>query len=373
MRFKIGVASLALLCSVGSLATTAVASSWPEWDVFSKRFMQADGRIIDLTFDRKSTSESQSYGLFFALVANDRAHFDTILKWSSDNLAAGQLGDKLPAWHWGLREDGSWGVKDGNSASDSDLWFAYTLLEAARLWNEPRYARIGQKLLTQVKRHEIVQAGRAGWVLLPGAYGFVLDKGRYRLDPCYLPEFTFRYFANIDPKGPWQEVWDGYMRMQPQIFRAGLAPELFVVDSNGTVMPDTEATPSGGYDAIRVYMWAGMTEPLNTEMLKRLTPFAALIRSHGHPPEKVDPISGKILSNFSPIGFSGAVLPFLNALGDKASLERQRQRVREAAKRAQQGAATNYYDEVLILFGSGWLDGQYRFDRQGRLQPKWAH
>jgi len=23
------------------------------------------------------------------------------------------------------------------------------------------------------------------------------------------------------------------------------------------------------------------------------------------------------------------------------------------------------------LFGKGWLDGQYRFDDQGRLQPKW--
>lgn len=373
MRFRADLKSLGWLILLWNLTASAFASSWPEWDVFSKRFIQADGRIVDLTFDRKSTSEGQSYGLFFALVANDRARFDTILKWSSDNLAGGQLGDKLPAWHWGLREDGRWGVKDENSASDSDLWFAYTLLEAARLWNEPRYARIGQKLLTQVKRHEIAQAGRTGPVLLPGAYGFVLDKGRFRIDPCYLPEFTFRYFATVDPKGPWQAVWDSYVRLQPQIFRAGFAPELVVVDSEGRVTPDTEAAPSGGYDAIRVYMWAGMTEPLNTDMLKRLAPFAALIRALGNPPEKIDPSNGKVLSNFSPIGFSGAVLPFLNALGDKTTLEKQRQRVQEAAIRAQQGAATNYYDEVLILFGSGWLDGRYRFDRQGRLQPKWAH
>lgn len=355
-----------------STAVLASASSWPEWDSFSRRFMQADGRIIDLTFDRKSTSEGQSYSLFFALVANQRAQFDTILKWTSDNLAAGQLGDKLPAWHWGVRENGSWGVKDANSASDSDLWIAYTLLEAARLWNEPAYARIGRKLLDQVKRHEIVQAGRAGPVLLPGAYGFVLDKGRFRLDPCYLPEFTFRYFAAVDPKGPWQAVWDAYMRMQPQVFRAGFAPELFVVDSSGAVLPDTEAQPSGGYDAIRVYMWAGMTNPPNTEMLKRLAPFAALVRKLGNPPEKVDPVTGKVLSDFSPIGFSGAVLPFLSALGDKSTLEKQRERVRNAARRAQRGETTHYYDQVLILFGSGWLEGQYRFDTQGRLQPKWA-
>ena len=373
MRFKAGISSLGLLCLVWSISAAASVSSWPEWDEFTQRFMQADGRIIDITFDRKSTSESQSFGLFLALVANQRAQFDTILKWTSDNLAAGQLGDKLPAWHWGLRDDGSWGVKDANSASDSDLWFAYTLLEAARLWNEPAYARTGRKLLAQVKRHEIVQAGRAGPVLLPGAYGFVLDKGRFRLDPCYLPEFTFRYFAAVDPSGPWQAVWDGYVRMQPQVFSAGLAPELFVVDTSGAVMPDTVETPSGGYDAIRVYMWAGMTNPPNTEMLKRLAPYAALVRTLGNPPEKVDPISGKaVKSNFSPIGFSGAILPFLHALGDKSTLEKQRERVRRAALRAKLGEATNYYDQILILFGTGWLDGQYRFDTQGRLQPKWA-
>jgi len=26
---------------------------------------------------------------------------------------------------------------------------------------------------------------------------------------------------------------------------------------------------------------------------------------------------------------------------------------------------------VLILFGQGWLDRQYRFDEQGRVQPEW--
>ena len=49
--------------------------------------------MIDLTFDRKSTSEGQSYGLFFALVADQRTQFDTLLKWTSDNLAsAGRSG-----------------------------------------------------------------------------------------------------------------------------------------------------------------------------------------------------------------------------------------------------------------------------------------
>ena len=103
-----------------------------------------------------------------------------------------------------------------------------------------------------------------------------------------------------------------------------------------------------------------------------LSTYAALIRKAGVPPEKVNPLTAVAAkSDYSPIGFSGAVLPFLSALDDKPTLEKQRDRLRFAALRAKLGERTNYYDQVLILFGKGWLDGQYRFDDQGRLQPKW--
>jgi endoglucanase len=373
MRIRAVLFRAILWWAMSSAYALANASSdWPEWNDFVGRFVQADGRVIDVTFEGKSTSEGQSYGLFFALVANQRSEFDTLLKWTSDNLAAGQLGYKLPAWLWGLRDDGSWAVKDENSASDADLWIAYTLLEAGRLWKAPKYAETGRKLLAQIRRHEIAQAGSAGQVLLPGAIGFMLDRGRFRINPSYMPAFIFRYLAATDPEGPWQDVWDGYMRMAPQVFSAGVAPDLFVVDSMGSVMPDTERTPSGSYDAIRVYLWAGMSGRSSPDMIKMLSPYAALIRKFGTPPEKVNPLTAEaIKADYSPIGYSGAVLPFLSVLGDKATLDRQRDRVLAAAVRAKQGEATNYYDQVLILFGKGWLDGQYRLDDQGRLHPRW--
>ena len=76
------------------------SSDWPLWDDFDARFVEPNGSVVDVTFGGKTTSEGQSYGLFFALVANQRQHFDSILKWTSDNLANGQLGDRLPAWLW---------------------------------------------------------------------------------------------------------------------------------------------------------------------------------------------------------------------------------------------------------------------------------
>lgn len=350
----------------------AAPDAWPQWTHFVGRFVQADGRVVDLTFERKSTSEGQSYGLFLALVANQRELFNTILKWTSDNLAAGQLGEKLPAWLWGQRTDGTWGVKDANAASDSDLWIAYSLLEAARLWNAPHYADTGRKLLRQIERQDVVQAGAAGPVLLPGAFGFVLDKGRYRLNPSYLPGFMFRYLARADPQGPWQQVWDGYMRMAPQLFRAGVAPDTFVVDSAGTVWPDTEREPSGSYDAIRVYLWAGMTGRNEPDLVRLLSPYAALTRTLGAPPEKVNPLTGvAIRGDYSPTGYSGAMLPFLRALRDETTLAKQLQRVRSSHTSPRALDSTNYYDQVLILFGLGWLDGHYSFDEHGHLLPKW--
>lgn len=373
MCLKTDLCRIILLCALSSTCASANSSSdWPEWNDFAGRFVQADGRVVDITFERKSTSEGQSYGLFFALVANRRTQFDSILKWTSDNLAAGQLGNKLPAWLWGLRDDGSWGVKDENSASDADLWMAYSLLEAARLWKAPGYADTGRKLLAQIRRHEVAQAGSAGPVLLPGAVGFALDKERFRINPSYLPDFMFRYLAAADPHGPWQAIWDGYMRMAPKVFSTGVAPDLFVVDSKGMLLPDTEREPSGSYDAIRVYLWAGMSGRSSQEMIKLLSTYAVLIRKFGAPPEKVNPLTAVATkSDYSPIGFSGAVLPFLTALDDMPSLEKQRNRIHLAALGAKFGKPTNYYDQVLILFGKGWLDGQYRFDDQGRLQPKW--
>ncbi|MBI1424896.1 MAG: cellulase [Gammaproteobacteria bacterium] len=365
---KVKTASIGLvLLLCGMYGCNTASAGWPLWQYFSDRFVQADGRVIDITFDQKSTSEGQAYGLFFALVANQRQQFDTILKWTSDNLADGQLGDKLPGWLWGRRNDGSWGIKDRNPASDADLWIAYSLLEAARIWNNPAYAETAHKLLRNIQRDETVATAGTGALLLPGHYGFKLANGRFRIVTSYMPGFLFRYLAAADPQGPWQAIWDNYVRMAPKIFSAGIAPDIFVVDADGTVMPDTEAPPSASYDAIRVYLWAGMSGARGRELIRLLPGYARLIRETGVPPEKVNPQNGiAVKSSYSPIGFAAAVLPYLAALDDKAALAKQLERLADV-----DNESPNYYDQSLILFGKGWMDGQYRFDDDGRLHTRW--
>ncbi len=361
-----------MLCVVIGTCNGAT-TAWPEWNAFSDRFIEPGGRVVDLTFGRKSTSEGQAYGLFFALVANQRPRFDAILGWTSQNLAGGHLGEQLPAWLWNQRDDGSWGVRDGNAASDADLWLAYTLLEAGRLWGDPRYDQIGRKLLMQIRAREIVNVAGDRPILLPAPVGFALDRGRYRIDPSYLPGFIFSYLSVTDPQGPWRAVWDNYVRLAPGAFPAGIAPDTLIIEADGSAAQDAERGPLGSYDAIRVYLWAGMSAPTSMGLLKQLRPYAALLDEHGNPPEKIDPATGAVRrADFSPIGFSGAVLPFLSAMGNTAALEKQRERVHLAHLKARLGEATNYYDQALILFGEGWVDRQFAFDADGRLVPQWA-
>ncbi len=364
--------TLAILSGALLAMARNAAAEWPEWDRFSDRFIQADGRVIDLTFDGKTTSEGQAYALFFALVANERAQFDTLLEWTSSNLADSRLGEQLPGWLWGRHDDGHWAIKDRNAAADADLWLAYTLLEAGRLWQTPRYDALGRKLLALVRDREVAHAGAAGFVLLPGPVGFELENDRFRLNPSYLPGFMFEYLAAVDPQGPWARIWQDYLHVAPTIYATGVAPDLYVVSSRGVVTQDTERTPAGSYDAIRVYLWAGMSGEHSRDIVRFLTPVAELVRTLGSPPEKVNPATGAALeATFSPIGFSGAVLPFLDALEENKLLRAQESRLTVDAVRARLGADTHYYDQVLILFGQGWLDGQYRFDEHGRVQPKW--
>jgi endoglucanase len=371
-RRTLSLLALGTFCE-GIRCASETSAHWPAWDTFSQRFLQGDGRVVDLSFDGKSTSEGQSYALFFSLVANRRAQFDAVLAWTSNNLAEGRLGEVLAGWLWGRKEDGRWALKDANSASDADLWMAYALLEAARLWREPAYERTARQLLALVSAQEVVQAGRAGTVLLPGRYGFALGAGRWRFNPSYLPGFLLRRLALVDAKGPWQAIWDSYMAMAPMLFANGVAPDNVVLDASGRVLPDSESAPSASYDGIRVYLWAGMSGTHSEALRLRLRGYAALTRRLGAPPEKVDPATGQaVSSSFSPIGFSGALLPYLRALGDTPTLDRQLELIRSAAQGAARGEGTHYYDQVLILFGLGWLDGTFSFDEMGRVLPRWA-
>ena len=169
--FRHGMAAVLLLCAAAQGGCRAEAA-WPLWDGYAQKFIDAQGRVIDHNGDDKTTTEGEAYAMFFALVADDRARFDKLLEWTEDNLAQGDLTARLPAWSWGKAADGSWKVLDANPAADADLWMAYALCEAGRLWDDPRYEKLGDLMAARVAQQEVVLVPGVGTTLIPGAQGF---------------------------------------------------------------------------------------------------------------------------------------------------------------------------------------------------------
>lgn len=365
------LAVLVLLLPIAG-RTAEACTVWPAWEGFREKFVNAGGRVVDRgSAQSLTTSEGQSYGLFFALVANDRPAFERILRWTEENLAGGDLTARLPAWQWGKRADDSWGILDENAASDSDLWIAYALAEAGRLWKIERYTALATLLAERILREESEVLPGLGPTLLPGPQGFKTGTDTWKLNPSYVPLQVVQRMAALYPKAAWRKMLPGSADLIVRSAPRGFAPEWILYKAGEGFQPDAETQGEGSYNAVRVYLWAGMLandEPLRTVLLKRLQPMAAKVDAGGTPPEKVDTRGGSA-SGAGPAGFSAALIPFLTALGKRDLAEQQRLRViaRGATERDD-----NYYDQVLILFGLGWAEGHYRFTRDGRLQPRWT-
>ncbi|MEN5205032.1 cellulose synthase complex periplasmic endoglucanase BcsZ [Stenotrophomonas sp. TWI700] len=346
-------------------------AAWLEWGILADSSLSSDGRMIDRSAsDLRTTSEGQSYALFFALVSNDQAQFDRILGWTVDNLAGGDMSKRLPAWLWGRDEAGRWRVLDDNPASDSDLWLAYTLIEAARLWRRPALLEVAKGMLAQVCEREIVDLPGLGPMLLPGAQGFV-EEDYWRLNPSYLPMPLLRRFAGVDTRGPWPTIARNTLRMLQDTAPKGFAPDWTAWRSSG-FFADPVKGAMGSYDAIRVYLWAGMTDPRDPAFKPALAALhgpLARLREQATMVERVDTRAGT-QTGTGPYGFTAAVLPYLQAQGESALATRLRATLPEVARLRADPPA--YYSHNLLLFGSGWFDRRYRFRADGQLRPSWA-
>ncbi|CAB3675356.1 cellulose synthase complex periplasmic endoglucanase BcsZ [Paraburkholderia rhynchosiae] len=373
-----GLAASASFANLAKVAQDAAApgacGDWTGYRTFVQRFVQADGRVIDYsTPAQQTTSEGQSYGLFFALVANDRANFDRLLNWTRTNLAGNQFDPqnlRLPSWQWGKKADGSYGVLDPNSASDSDLWIAYDLLQAGRLWHDASYTQLGEALAERIARDEMTSLPGVGPMLLPGPQGF-RDGGVTRLNPSYLPLPVLRALAHQMPNGPWSKLAQSAYTLVKTTAPQGFTPD-WAAWQNGQFVVDPKNGDTGSYDAIRVYLWAGLAspaDPLAKPWLAALGGMRAKVAQNGFPPEKVSSTSGSA-SGEGPLSYWGALAPYFKALGDAHGLGLARTHL-AALDADVPGHDPVYYDRVLGLFGTGFIDGRYRFDESGRLVPSW--
>jgi endo-1,4-beta-D-glucanase Y len=359
-------------------AGPAPQPSWPLWTHYAEHFIQEDGRVVDHDRDEMTTSEGQSYAMFFALVANDQVRFDLLYQWSVDHLADGSLKENLPAWSWGREPDGTWGTKDSNSASDADMWMAYDLIQAGRLWKRPKYTIAGEGLLKQVANKEVSHV-HGSFVLLPAQTGFE-HGGTVVLNPSYMPLFLFHAAAQSQPAGPWTALAASLPSLLRMGSIAGFAADWLQVTPDGTICPipapdGSTAIATGSYDAIRVYLWSGITSPGTPgrdAVLKELSGMAAYMREHPAPPELVTE-DHPATTHAGPISYSAALIPFLQASRspEAAALQQRRLNFAWSSRWGLYGEPPRYYDQNLSMFALGYMEHRYRIRDTGELEVPW--
>lgn len=277
----------------------------------------------------------------------------------------------LPAWMWGRAPNGQWRVLDNNSASDADVWMAYSLLEAGKAWNQPRYTKVGLGLARQIATQEVVQVPGFGTMLAPGAHGF--EHGdTYRFNASYVPLQLILGLSRFVPQGPWSQVAENIPALIKDSSPHGFVSDWIDIKTGNK----PQVSPGvGSYDAIRVYLWAGMLDeatPHRGELLNAISGMAAYLRKDPIPPAKVGS-DGKVEDPKSPVGFSAALIPYAAALHDNQIKNELVSRVQSEYKPQTGliGTPPMYYDQNLALFGLGFEQQRFRFGSNGLLELWW--
>jgi endoglucanase len=371
------------LCAIAGLQGCKAEQPWPLWQKYTDAFMDANGRILDRAEGDRTTSEGQAYAMFFALVVNDRSRFDKLLHWTEDNLAGGDMTARLPAWNWGKASDGSWRILDANSASDADLWLAYDLLEAGRIWKVERYEKLGQVMAGRIAQSEVASVSGIGTVLLPGPVGFHPDPATYVLNPSYMPPQVVARLQLAVPAGPWGAIADSFPQLLGKGSGGGFAMDWVLAGTTVRPSPTLQQLAEGkkdeaavgSYDAIRVYLWLGMADHATRGVQAAMPEVGSMglyLKSHVTPPLTVDG-TGKTLDEAGTIGFSAAVIPYLLTSGRQAEAKMQMDRLGASLDpiTSLYGRPPMYYDQNLALFATGWMEKRFRFEKDGRLRLPW--
>ena len=357
-------------------AQANTVNDWRQfWANYQRGFVDQQGRVIDWYEGGITTSEGQSYALFFALVANEPKVFAKILAWTQSNLADGDLAKNLPAWRWGKDKDGKWGILSHNHAADSDLWIAYDLVEAGRLWNKPTYTQLGQALAQRIAQKEILPMEGVGPMLIPGEKYFHFGSTLI-INPSYLPPFLLAALAQSLPDGPWATMLKNLPSILQKTAPHGFSPGWVAYDPSRGFFSAPQGV-YGSYNAIRVYLWAGMTNPQTPgakTVLDALWGMALYMQSNDLPPLKVNVMTGES-EGIGPSGFSAALIPFLARFQMQKSLSIQLHRL-ELEKDPDTGLyghpPIHYYNQNLALFALGWYAHAYRFGVHGNVHPSWS-
>ncbi|MBL8159054.1 hypothetical protein JNJ66_01210 [Candidatus Saccharibacteria bacterium] len=234
------------------------------WNTHKEKYWEKDtGRTLDNQQNNLTTSEGQSYTMLRAVWMDDRPTFDKAWAWTKQQLQ--HQDDKLFAWRWGQKPDGSYGIltEQGgqNAAADADIDIALALLMAENKWQSSGYRQEALPIIEGIWNEEVMEiAGRL--YLLGNDLEKTADKPTVIVNPSYYAPYAFRAFALVDSEHDWSRlVGDGYALLTAASSQplgpgrsANLPPDWVLVNkTTGKLSAPTQPglTTNFSYDAMR--------------------------------------------------------------------------------------------------------------------------
>lgn len=332
------------------------------WKFYKKTFISEDGRVIDYLRGSVTTSEGQAYAMRRALIMGDKPTFDKVYNWTKYNLQRKR--DKLFAWLWGPKDLGKpgeveYGIIDQNGATDAGTEIAIALILASKVWTQQSYKQDALDIINDIWKNEtvVIKGERILTAGINQSQGVIVE-----VNPSYFMPFSFRIFAEVDPKHDWQKLVDSSYRLTNWCvdhIESGLPPDCFYINKKTGEITFNNQNCDFSYDAVRVFYrfyvdYIMTMDPRATNILSRVKIFIDRWKREGtfYTCYKNN---GELKNFDESIGSIALLLPVIKMYDKNVAEEIYKNRIKTQYHRAGYWSdPMDYYAQNLVWFGM-WL------------------
>ena len=281
------------------LSDDTVLENHALWATYRKRFIMADGRVIDTLNNNISHSEGQGFAMVLAVAANDRKTFDLLYKFTQESMAIRT--DALFAWRYDSNKEPP--VSDLNNASDGDLLIAWALLEAqARGWGDHQ-GESAKKILKDLE-DLVINHPSFGRILKPGKVGFDREESVI-VNPSYWIFPAFERIAELTGSSFWKRLISSGEQIMIQHLSAGgkAAPDWVVIGTKTSSFTfSEEKLPFFGYEAIRIPLYLLLAKTTDQTLAFEIIN-AARIADDSAIMQRFNVVTGERKEEFNSLGY----------------------------------------------------------------------
>ena len=254
------------------------------WKNYKQNYVVSYGQVLDQK-ENITTSEGQSYGLLRAAWGEDKRAFEGLYAWTVDHLQH-RDSDKLFSWKWGKTAgNNDEKVIDSVNAIDADLDIALSLLIAGEKWQNPKYTKAAQEIISDIWRKCVIN--NDGEYFLASSVEAKQEDKTVILNPSYFSPAHYQYFSKYDTANNWAKLaTDTYKQLDqiagpdnkliPNWIKYNLVTKEYKkLNENDKIKG--ENLNDYGYDAFRIFWRAGLDYHWNRnpEALKFLKKYSS--------------------------------------------------------------------------------------------------